>query len=131
MYEKKIAQLIKQLEDESSRCADLEEQLSGMRDYLSGNKKSVQVVFYFFMLWINLDLSYESSHDCNICNCCPLLVLQFYCDVKAPFGKMLGKSSILLIMFYWTWLYVFFLTVWTKRTMGEEHWILWWKVWKQ
>ncbi|KAJ8504730.1 hypothetical protein OPV22_005616 [Ensete ventricosum] len=43
MYEKKIAQLIKQLEDESSRCADLEEQLSGMRHYLSCNKKSVQV----------------------------------------------------------------------------------------
>ncbi|CAL9753347.1 unnamed protein product [Musa acuminata subsp. burmannicoides] len=43
MYEKKIAQLIKQQEDESSRCADLEEQLSGMRNYLSGNKKSVQV----------------------------------------------------------------------------------------
>ncbi|URE05755.1 KISc [Musa troglodytarum] len=43
MYEKKIAQLIKQLEDESSRCADLEEQLSGIRHYLSGNKKSVQM----------------------------------------------------------------------------------------
>ncbi|WOL00045.1 armadillo repeat-containing kinesin-like protein 1 isoform X2 [Canna indica] len=42
IYENKIAELIKQLEDESSRSANLEEQLSAMRKCFSGNKNSVQ-----------------------------------------------------------------------------------------
>ena len=47
MYEKKIVELIKQVEYEESRFADLEGQLMEMRQHLSDSKRSVQVIHKF------------------------------------------------------------------------------------
>lgn len=43
MYEKKIAELIKQIEDEHARSESVEEQLDLMKKLLSENQKSIQV----------------------------------------------------------------------------------------
>lgn len=43
MYEKKIAELTKQIEDERSRSESVEEQLDLMKKLLSENQKSIQV----------------------------------------------------------------------------------------
>ena len=47
MYEKKIVELIKQVEYEESRSADFEGQLMEMRQCLSDSKRSIQVMHKF------------------------------------------------------------------------------------
>lgn len=43
MYEKKISELIKQMEDERAQFESVEEQLDLMKKLLSENQKSIQV----------------------------------------------------------------------------------------
>lgn len=50
MYEKKITELIKDLEDERARSERAEEKVEAMKKHLSDTQKSIQVDYYCITL---------------------------------------------------------------------------------